>query len=72
MTSNKQITPVKILKGVLVFALGVGVYLTERSYRLKVNYFLRDLRSKIIRIRPRNFRITSFWVAMKLPQKCLW
>jgi len=35
MTSNKQITPVKILKGVLVFALGVGVYLTERSYRLK-------------------------------------
>ena len=38
MKSGNHFNPVKVLKGVLIFALGIGVYLTERAFRSKVSF----------------------------------
>lgn len=35
MKSSSQINPVKVLKCVLIFSLGIGVYMTERAFRSK-------------------------------------
>lgn len=35
MRSTQNVNPVKLLKVVLIFALGIGVYMTERAFRTK-------------------------------------
>ena len=54
---NSHVTPVKILKGVLVIALGVAVYFTERSLRNKVKIKInkkkhKNLYNNIIKFNP--------------------
>jgi hypothetical protein len=47
MKSGNHINPVKVLKGVLIFALGIGVYMTERAFRSKSIEYRNEARRSL-------------------------